>query len=152
MMRSFMLAACGLLLMAGLPALAQQAEDFGDYLIHYNTLNSNLLPADVARAYGIQRAGTRALLNITVMRKKDDDLDEPVKARVEATATNLAGQRRDLEMREVVEQEAIYYIATLPIRDEETLNFRVRVQPEGATGPAREFSFQQKFYIEQPRG
>ncbi len=135
-----------LLLLAGAPALAQQAEDIGEFRVHYNTMNTAQLQPDVASAYGIQRAGNRALINIAVLRKGDEDMDEPARASVQVQSRNLAGQRRDIEMREVEDQGAIYYIGSFRIADEETLNFQVEVQPEGEARPS-EFSFRQQFYI-----
>jgi hypothetical protein len=132
-------------LLVSLPSMAQQAEDFGDYLIHYNTMNTSMLSPEVASAYGIQRSGTRALLNIAVLKKQADELNTPVTARVSATATNLAGQRRDLDMQEIRDQDAIYYIGTFRFHNEEHLNFRVTVQPEGQ-GRSHEFSFRHQFY------
>lgn len=132
------------------PTRAQQAEDIGDFRVHYNTLNTNLLPPDVASAYGIQRSGSRAMLNIAVLRKAGsaDSLDQPVRARVTASAVNLTGQRREIELREIEDQDAVYYIGTFRIHNEETLSFAVRVQPEGQSGPAREITFRQQFYTD----
>ena len=129
-----------------LGAQAGQAETFGPYAVHYNTLNTSLLTADVARAYSIQRSGNRALLNIAVIRHGEEETGTAVTAQVRATATNLAGQRRELDMREIRDQEAIYYIGTFRISNEETLNFQVSVQPEGEPRP-HEFSFRQQFYV-----
>jgi hypothetical protein len=128
-------------------ALSQQAEQFGSYSIHYNTLNTNLLDPATASAYDIQRSGTRALLNIAVLRN-DEDGDVAVTARVSATAVNLVGQRREIDMREIRDQDAIYYIGTFRFRQEETLNFRINVSPEGHTGAPHEFTFRQQFYTE----
>jgi hypothetical protein len=61
--------------------------------------------------------------------------------------TNLAGQRRDLDLQEIRDQEAIYYIATFRFHNEENLNFRVSVQPEGQ-GRSHEFSFRQQLYTD----
>lgn len=129
------------------PAVGQQAEDIGDYLVHYNTLNTNLLSPDVAGAYGIQRSGSRAMLNITLIRKSEDGLGTAASGRVEATAVNLTGQRRELDLAEVRDQDAIYYIATFRIHNEERLNFQVQVQPEGSNR-THEFSFRQQFYTD----
>lgn len=134
-------------LVASLSSWAQQAEEFGDYTIHYNTINTNLLTPETASAYDIQRSGTRALLNIAVLRG-DDQGDAPVTARVSATAINLAGQRREIAMREIRDQDAIYYIGTFRFRQEETLNFRISVTPEGHTRPPHEFTFRQQFYTD----
>lgn len=130
-----------------LSGLAQQAEDMGQHLVHYNTMNTSQLSREVAGSYNIQRSGTRGLLNIAVLRKEEEGLNTPVSARVQASATNLAGQRRDLEMREIRDQDAIYYVATFRFHNEEQLNFRVSVQPEGQDR-AREFTFRQQFYVD----
>ena len=134
-------------LFVSLSCLAQQAEEFGQHVVHYNTMNTNMLSPEVASAYGIQRSGTRGLLNIAVLKKEEDGLNTPVTARVSATATNLAGQRRDLEMQEIQDQDAIYYVATFRFHNEEYLNFQVSVQPEGRDR-RHEFSFRQQFYVD----
>ena len=139
-------AAVGLaLLLAASAAPAQQARSFGPYEVHYNALNTNLLTPEVAQAYGIQRAGTRAMLNITVLHT---DGNRPVPAAVTASATNLTGQRRSIEMREIRDQDAIYYLGTFRVHNEESLNFSIEVQPEGRTGPPFTFAFRQQFYTD----
>ena len=60
------------------PAVAQQSQEFGDYEVHYNTLNTNMLSPEIASVYGIQRAGTQAMLNVTVLQKENR---EPTEAR-----------------------------------------------------------------------
>jgi hypothetical protein len=62
------------------------------------------------------------------------------------TATNLTGQRRDIELRRIDDQGAIYYIGQFRIHDEETLNFDVLVQPSGAEDGPYELKFRQQFY------
>lgn len=132
-----------LLAATALPAVAQQSREFGDYEVHYNTLNTNMLSPEIASVYGIQRAGTQAMLNVTVLRK---DGREPIEARVTATATNLTGQRRDIELRQISDQGAIYYIGQFRIHSEETLNFNVQVQPNGHDGAPLELQFRQQFF------
>ena len=105
------------------PLAAQQAEDFGDFEVHYSTLNTNMLSPEVARAYGIQRSGNRAMLNITVLDKNDTGLNTAMTARVSAEATNLTGQRRVIELEEIRDQDAIYYIGTFRIHNEENTEF-----------------------------
>lgn len=132
-------------------ASAQQFEDIGDYQVHYSAMNTRMLPAEVARAYGIQRSGSRAMINITVLRTADSDeaMSEPVRATVNTSAINLTGQRRDIELQEITEEDAIYYIGTFRIANEETLSFDISVRPEGSERPPSEFSFQQKFYVQE---
>lgn len=122
---------------------AQQSEDFGDFVVHYNTINTDLLPRDVAQAYGIQRSGTRALLNIAILRKADLT---PVHARVSAAAVNLSGQRREIGLREITDDGSIYYIGQFRVHNEETLNFDIQVRPKDAEIPPLELAFRQQFF------
>ncbi len=125
------------------PAAAQQSETFGNYEVHYNTLNTNMLSPEIASVYGIQRSGTQAMLNVTVLNR---ETREAVAAAVDVIATNLTGQRRDIELRRIDDQGAIYYIGQFRIHDEETLNFNVSVKPAGFDGDAFELTFRQQFF------
>lgn len=133
------------------PASAQQAEDIGNHLVHYSAMSTRMVPPEVARAYGIERSGNRAMINIAVLQKADsgDAMDTPVHASVDASAVNLTGQPRNIELQEIVEDDAIYYIGTFRITNEETLTFNIEVRPEGSDQPADTFSFQQQFYVEE---
>lgn len=130
------------------PALfAQQAQDFGDYVVHYNAINANQIPPDVAKAYNIQRSSSRAVLNITVLKKALNNPAAPVHAKVTAAAKNLTGQRRDIDIREIEDQGAIYYLGQFRVRDMEHFDFDVSVTPEGAEEPLQ-VKFRQQFYTE----
>lgn len=124
-------------------ALAQQHQTFGQYEVHYSTINTNQLTPQIAQAFGIQRAGTQAMLNITVI---DTQTGDPVEAEISAIATNLTGQLRQLNLRELREQEAIYYIGQFRIHNEETLRFEIEVQPDGHTGEPFELEFRHQFF------
>ena len=129
-------------------AEAQQAQDFGDYVVHYNALNTNFIPPQVAQGYGIKRSSSRALLNLTVLKKVLDNPGTPVSAQVTASGTNLTGQRREIETRELRESEgAIYYIGEFPIHNLETYNFNIEVKVEGEDTPLV-VKFRQQFYTE----
>lgn len=124
---------------------AEQAKTFGDYAVHYSTFTTDMLTPDVARAYNITRSKSRALMNISVLKKVMDTTVKPVRATVVASATNLSAQLKNLEVKEISDQGAIYYIAEIPISDRETLNFNVTVTPEGE-GSTYTLNFQQQFY------
>jgi hypothetical protein len=127
---------------------AQQSQDFGDYVVHYNALNTNLIPPQVAQGYGITRSPNRALLNVTVLKKVMDTPGTPVKAAVTATGTNLTGQLREIEMREISDpQGAIYYIGEFPVHHLETYRFEVEVAVADASEPLM-VVFRQQFYTE----
>jgi transposase-like protein len=141
-MRSLLLFA--LLLASGL-AHAQQAQDFGTFVVHYSTMPTEMVAPEVARTHGITRSASRVLLNVAVLRKADDGLGVPMRAEVSATATNLNGQLSTLRMREVREERAIYYLGELRVTNEETFDFEVRVTPEGGD-QARTVRFRQQFF------
>lgn len=141
------LALLGSLLFAGM-ALAQQSQDFGNYVVHYNALNTNLIPPQVAQGYAIKRSPNRALLNVTVLKKVMDTPGTPVSASVSGRATNLTGQLRELEMREIRDSEgAIYYVADFPVHNLETYRFEVNVAIAGEGEPLV-VRFTQQFYTE----
>ena len=129
-------------------ALAQQSQDFGEYVVHYNALNTNMITPQVAQAYGIRRSSSRAMINITVLKKVMSNPGTPVKASVSASGRNLTGQTREVEIREISDQEgAVYYIGELSVRNMETFSFTINVAPEG-TDQAFEVKFRQQFYTE----
>lgn len=129
------------------PVAAQQSQDFGEFEVHYNTMPTELLNADVARAYGITRSRSRALLNIAVMRRSGEGLPEAITAEVSATATNLNGQLTSIRMREVREEDAIYYLGELRVSHEETFSFDVTVIVDGDATP-RNVRFRQQFFTD----
>lgn len=142
-----------LLMTVAVTVPAQQAQEFDDYTIHYNALNTSQLTPQVAQAYGIRRSSSRALLNITVLRNHDEASDaltggEAVEAAVQASARNLTGQNREIEMRKITEaDEAIYYIGEFRVNNMEMFDFTVRVLPAGST-ELLEVTFRQQFYTE----
>jgi hypothetical protein len=118
------------------PALAERSETAGEFTVHYNAIPTTALSPDVARSYGITRSGGRGFINIAVVRQRDGEaLPSAVAARVTAFVRPLTGQRNPIELREIREQDAIYYIGDFRVRGEELLRFDVDVVPEGATRP-----------------
>lgn len=149
-MRASIRTACGVALAAVaalLPVQAQNMVESGEYVVHYNALPTTQLSPEVARSYSITRSPNRALLNVSVQRKLAGDTNPAVTASVQAAATNLTGQRRNLAVREVREGDAIYYLSETGISHRETLVFDVVVLPEGASAPIT-LRFQQQFFTE----
>ena len=104
-------------------------RDFGDYVVHFNALVTTQLTPDIASRYEIVRSDNRIMLNVSILEKTGGGMGTPVSGAVSASAINLTGQLRGLAMREVREQEAIYYIGELTITDGETLIFTVEATP-----------------------
>jgi len=84
------------------------------------------------------------MLNVSVLRTADNSA---VKAIVTVKAVNLTGQLKNVSMRELVEQGAIYYIGDLPVANRETLNFDISITPDGIDTPSM-VRFQRQFYTD----
>lgn len=147
-MKKLLIALTLLAAMSSFTANAQQSKQFDDYTVHYNALNSSLIAPEIAKAYGIRRSDSRALINISILKDTGNQSPLAVKAAVTASGRNLTGQTRKVEMREIIEEgEAIYYIGELSVRNMETFNFTVMVTPEGQSKPFK-LQFRQQFYTE----
>jgi hypothetical protein len=104
-------------------------SNFGDFELHYNAVRTDELTAAVARAYGIERSANRVLLNVSLLRKDTDGRMTPVDGTVTASAYNLNGQLKDLEMRRVTEGSSVYFIGEVGISGTEILVFDINASP-----------------------
>lgn len=135
-----------LLLSAGFCA-AENSTRISGYTIHHNAIPTAMLTPEIAGSYDIVRSKYRGLLNVSVIRESPGTTGQAVSARVSAYAINLIGKRHQIDLRQIREDDAIYYIGDFPIVDGETLNFILEVTPEGLTRPTRA-AFSQTFYID----
>ena len=131
---------------------AQRSEEsfqtFGKYEVHYNAVRADQIPADIARAHGIERSKNRVMLNVTLLRKDADHAPrKPVKGTVSVDAYNLNGQLKNIDVRQVTEGEAIYYIGTVSIAGSEILVFDIRALPENEATPL-EVKFKREFFAD----
>ncbi len=128
-------------------AAAENATHIPGYTIHHNAMTTDTLSPQVAKAYNIQRSKNRGLLNVSVIKKQEGTTGTPVKARINASASNLTGQLRVIKLREVMEAGAIYYLGDFRVTNQETLDFKLEVQPDGesASYPA---ILRQQFFTE----
>lgn len=123
-----------------LGAAAEQKMVFGDYEVHYIILPTTDLNASVANKYNLPRAKDRGLVNVSVL----DKAAKPVRVDIDGRSENLLGQRQKLEFSEVVEGEAIYYLAILRHADEEF--HRVAIDISLPDGELAELRFQQQMF------
>ncbi len=137
----------GVMIILSGAATAENSQDFGDYVVHFNALNTSYLPPAITREYGLKRSKNRGMLNVAVLRKVMGTTGKPVEAEISASATNLTGQKRNIALREIREGNAIYYIGDFPIAHEETLRFTLQVKP-GDKGDAHEVKFSHQFFTE----
>ena len=126
-------------------SMAENSRQFGDYLIHFNAFRSDTISAEVAKQHGLARASNRVLVNITVLKELMGATGQPVNAKVTGHASNLTGQLKTLEFKEIKEGNAIYYLADTKITDGEFLKFDINVVPEGVTRPMR-LHFNKRFF------
>jgi hypothetical protein len=131
---------------------AQRSEEsfreFGKYEVHYNAVRADQIPAEIARAHGIERSKNRVMLNVTLLRKDADHAPrKPVKGTVSVDVYNLNGQLKNMEVRQVTEGEAIYYIGTVSISGSEILVFDIKALPESESTPF-EVKFKREFFAD----
>ncbi len=125
----FFLTILGLLL--SFSAFAENSTKADGYTIHHNAFLSNELSAEVLKQYGIRRSPNRALINISIIKDVPGTTGTPVTAKVTVTARNLRGQIRTIPLREIKEQNAVYYIGEFLVENQEEVNFSIEAQPEG---------------------
>ncbi len=118
--------------------------DIGDHVVHFSAQLTDQLPPEVARTYNIVRSKNRAMLNVSVV---DEQTRGTVTALVVVKTVNLTGQLKNVTMRKVQEQEAIYYIGETPVANQETLVFDITVTPDGQDA-ATDLRFKRQFYTD----
>ena len=87
------------------------------------------------------------VLNITVQKLGKNGKTIPVKAKVQGFASNLTGQVKNLDFKEIYDGDAIYYLAQSQVSNRETLKFDIKATPEGATITAN-VKFKQQFFTD----
>ena len=114
-----------LLLLHCAGAGADQFETWYGYEIHYATFSSLIIPSQVAEAHGIVRSKNRIVTNLSIRRDGGS-----VRADVSGTSTNLLAQVASMNFTEVVERDAVYYLANQVINERDTIRFSINVKPE----------------------
>lgn len=129
---------------ASLSAQAEIAQKFGPLEIHYNAISTEDLLPEVARAYKIERSKTRGLVTLSVLKKNAVGALTPVPAKISMYVTNLNQQLANIDLREIREGTAIYYLGDFRFSPPDTLKFKATVETAGE--PRRELTFEQKFF------
>jgi len=125
---------------------ADPYRDFGPWSVHVSAMVTDKLSAEIASQYGIARSNSRAMLNVSLVRNTPAERSTGMRAEVSVSATNLSGQVRNLTMREIVEESAIYYIGETAITNAETLIFTIDIRPEGES--AQTLRYMQQFFTD----
>ena len=133
----------GILSALSASAFAEQKQTLGEWDVHYMVVSTPFLTPEVAANYGIVRSKFNALVNISVL---DKVAGAAQRADVTGTAKNLIGNASKITFKKVEEGDAIYYLAVLPFRDQETFRFEIDVQKGSSK---QTLKFQQKMYVDE---
>ncbi|MCU7977697.1 DUF4426 domain-containing protein [Shewanella sp. SW36] len=126
-------------------ANAEQKETVGNFDIHYMALGSTFLTPSIAKSYGIKRSSYTGIINIAVL--DISEANKPaVPVEITGVANNLLDARINLTFKEIREGDAIYYIAEVPYRDDQEINFNIAIKYGNQLNT--NLQFKQKFYIE----
>lgn len=122
----------------------EKSLDTGDFVIHYNAISTDEVPAEVAKSVGIVRARNRGMLTVSIVDKASGDA---VEGTVDVRAANLSGQLKNISMRKVDQESSIYYLGEVSVAHQETLIFDIDVTPQGGSETA-EIRFKRQFYTD----
>jgi len=124
---------------------AEQFFMVGSTQAHYVVLNTMFLQPNIANQYQIARSNDRAIVNLSFISKDGVALRGAVQGRVK----NLLGQLQTLEFQEIVEKNAVYYIAPIIYTNRDTLDFALDVELPGEK--KAHFEFQERMYLDSDR-
>ena len=125
-------------------AYAENMKKLGKMNVHYMAIGSTFFSPEIAKAYGITRSRYNGLINISVLDNSKDG--NPVKAvSIMGKAKNNLGQVKSLSFQKVTEGKAIYYLAQVNYRNEETLHFDIMIN-DGTE--KKQLKFSQTFYTD----
>lgn len=111
---------------------ADNSTSVDGYTIHHNAITTDFLAPQVANAYGVQRSKNRGLLTVSILQDAPGTMGKPVTGKVEGGILLTTGQTSPIPMREVKEQDAIYYLGVFPVQNGQRVNFVLKVTPDGS--------------------
>ncbi|AZG35330.1 MAG: DUF4426 domain-containing protein [Shewanella psychromarinicola] len=126
-------------------AHAEQKQQVGNFDIHYMALSSTFITPEIAKTYGIERSSYNGLVNITVLNTSQEG-HPAVSVEISGIANNLIDARMTLDFKEIREGESIYYIAEVPYRDDQDVNFTIAIKYKNQLNTS--VKFKQKFYVD----
>ena len=126
-------------------SVAENMKMLDELEVHYIGLSTSILQPAIAKEYNIERSRYRGFVNISVLDTSKDG-KPAISAGLSGSATNLVGQRMQLEFEQIKEGSAIYYIAIVKYPNDETYTFDITINNNGKE---HKLNFKQKFYVEQ---
>ncbi|WJG08669.1 DUF4426 domain-containing protein [Aliiglaciecola sp. LCG003] len=119
---------------------AEQKKVLGDWDVHYIAFASTILTPAIAKQNNIRRSPNNTIINISVLDRKTQKAQ---KVNIQGSARNLLGRGIELEFFQVIEGDAIYYLAVMPFDDEEHYRFKIDLS-QGKKN--QQLIFEQKLY------
>ena len=119
-----------------------QYKVLGPWEVHYIAFPSTFIQPSIAKNYDLDRSPNKGIINISVLKNSDKTAQT---ATLTGTARNLLGNKKQLEFKEVVEGDAIYYLAQIDYSNEEIYRFDIEINQNGQV---QTLKFQQKFYVD----
>ena len=126
-------------------SFAENMKILGDLEVHYIGLSTSILQPKIAKTYNIERSRYRGFINISILDTAQQG-KPAISAGISGSATNLVGQRMQLEFEQIKEGDAIYYLAIVKYPNDETYTFDITINDNGTE---HKLAFKQKFYIKQ---
>ncbi len=117
------------MLLAGMAfAAAAQPHEVSrdDLVLRSSTVASERIDPAAAARHGIERSPTRAVLNVVLLRGPKR---ETIAAQVTASSRNLAGVRRQIDLKEVRENERVSYVGSYEFLPKEVIDFEITAKP-----------------------
>jgi hypothetical protein len=119
------------------PREIQTSQKFGAYTLHYSVFNSQLIMPEIASVYKIVRSKDLALVNISLTKTENGLTSLGLPAVVKVKAVNLMQQAKTIDMMEIKEPEATYYLGAIRHTNEEDVRFEISVLPLGEKSPLK---------------
>lgn len=123
---------------------AEQMYKRTNWDIHYIAFPSTFVQPNIAKHYNLERSGTNGIVNISVLDNTQAPT-KPLSVKVTGKYRNLVGNFGTLEFKEVIEKDAIYYLAEFPYTNQETFRFEITVS-DGKKSET--IKFKDQFYVD----
>ena len=111
----------------------------GDVTARATVMPTATLGSLVAEKYGIRRADDQVML-LVGLRRGEESAEVSVPARIVATASDLRGGRRPIELRELSSGDLMDYVGTLQLSLPDTLKFEIEITLEDGARKTMQFT------------
>lgn len=127
--------------------IEKTSRETDTHTFYFNVFNSTFLTPEIAQQYNLKRSKTSALLNLAV-HEKGDSRDKAIPVILQGTVTNIVQQQRELEFKEIVEGDAIYYLSDFRVTNDDVLTFDINIRTH-ADSPGYDLRFKRRVYTGQ---